>query len=142
MTRFFKKFLSFFFFNDTATTEIYTLSLHDALPISRRVPLRLERARHREPGGAAREAGACCRGGRRGGWRAVPAPLEGRRPDARLRLLRVVGSQDARAAGLGSARRQAGAARGDAALSRRRRDGLAPLRPPPRRGGEKGGSRW
>src|SRR3712207_9545964 len=24
---------SFFFFNDTATTEIYTLSLHDALPI-------------------------------------------------------------------------------------------------------------
>src|SRR5258708_26101942 len=27
-------FLSFFFFNDTATTEIYTLSLHDALPIS------------------------------------------------------------------------------------------------------------
>src|SRR2546425_11875022 len=31
----------FFFFNDTATTEIYTLSLHDALPIWRR----LERAR-------------------------------------------------------------------------------------------------
>src|SRR2546426_894476 len=28
--------LIFFFFNDTATTEIYTLSLHDALPISRR----------------------------------------------------------------------------------------------------------
>src|SRR5256885_12249445 len=31
----------FFFFNDTATTEIYTLSLHDALPISplrRRLP--------------------------------------------------------------------------------------------------------
>src|SRR3712207_7776053 len=26
----------FFFFNDTATTEIYTLSLHDALPISAR----------------------------------------------------------------------------------------------------------
>src|SRR3712207_6990089 len=26
----------FFFFNDTATTEIYTLSLHDALPISER----------------------------------------------------------------------------------------------------------
>src|SRR5258708_12915825 len=25
---------TFFFFNDTATTEIYTLSLHDALPIS------------------------------------------------------------------------------------------------------------
>src|SRR5258707_12972393 len=28
----------FFFFNDTATTEIYTLSLHDALPISRTTP--------------------------------------------------------------------------------------------------------
>src|SRR5258706_1120467 len=28
------KYSSFFFFNDTATTEIYTLSLHDALPIS------------------------------------------------------------------------------------------------------------
>src|SRR5258705_1469136 len=26
-------YFSFFFFNDTATTEIYTLSLHDALPI-------------------------------------------------------------------------------------------------------------
>src|SRR3712207_7417673 len=33
---------SFFFFNDTATTEIYTLSLHDALPISW--------ARERRPG--------------------------------------------------------------------------------------------
>src|SRR2546429_7053598 len=29
-------FVIFFFFNDTATTEIYTLSLHDALPISNR----------------------------------------------------------------------------------------------------------
>src|SRR2546427_326801 len=40
----------FFFFNDTATTEIYTLSLHDALPIyeiverGRRIELRLELA--------------------------------------------------------------------------------------------------
>src|SRR5258708_18558691 len=33
--------ITFFFFNDTATTEIYTLSLHDALPISSR---RFERA--------------------------------------------------------------------------------------------------
>src|SRR2546429_8675257 len=30
----FPVFSFFFFFNDTATTEIYTLSLHDALPIS------------------------------------------------------------------------------------------------------------
>src|SRR2546427_7221724 len=33
-----------FFFNDTATTEIYTLSLHDALPISARLPRRLAQA--------------------------------------------------------------------------------------------------
>src|SRR6266540_7079750 len=35
---------SFFFFNDTATTEIYTLSLHDALPISQPGALPLQRA--------------------------------------------------------------------------------------------------
>src|SRR2546430_13818936 len=35
----------FFFFNDTATTEIYTLSLHDALPIFG------ELEEHRAPGG-------------------------------------------------------------------------------------------
>src|SRR3712207_8789801 len=35
--------LFFFFFNDTATTEIYTLSLHDALPILDR------RSRHSRP---------------------------------------------------------------------------------------------
>src|SRR5256885_7546744 len=34
----------FFFFNDTATTEIYTLSLHDALPIYR---VRCDRSRRR-----------------------------------------------------------------------------------------------
>src|SRR2546428_6195059 len=33
----------FFFFNDTATTEIYTLSLHDALPISVRPGRRRDR---------------------------------------------------------------------------------------------------
>src|SRR2546429_6793768 len=44
-----------FFFNDTATTEIYTLSLHDALPISGRAPRQALR-----------------------GWRP-----EGRRPEAR-----------------------------------------------------------
>src|SRR3989442_8216298 len=35
-----------FFFNDTATTEIYTLSLHDALPISR-IDVHFRRARNR-----------------------------------------------------------------------------------------------
>src|SRR5688572_33439440 len=50
------RFLSFFFFffNDTATTEIYTLSLHDALPISVTVQHRqlgaLARIAHRDPG--------------------------------------------------------------------------------------------
>src|SRR2546425_3392469 len=34
-----RAFYLFFFFNDTATTEIYTLSLHDALPISHRAQL-------------------------------------------------------------------------------------------------------
>src|SRR5205085_3496810 len=32
----------FFFFNDTATTEIYTLSLHDALPISPMEPMHIQ----------------------------------------------------------------------------------------------------
>src|SRR3712207_8208521 len=36
---------SFFFFNDTATTEIYTLSLHDALPICTAPTLRCPDAR-------------------------------------------------------------------------------------------------
>src|SRR2546429_4279022 len=35
--------LFFFFFNDTATTEIYTLSLHDALPISSSAALTAQR---------------------------------------------------------------------------------------------------
>src|SRR5258705_8012442 len=41
--------MSFFFFNDTATTEIYTLSLHDALPIwpARRAAVLDEPPRHR-----------------------------------------------------------------------------------------------
>src|SRR2546430_17678998 len=42
----------FFFFNDTATTEIYTLSLHDALPISRAVGTAL--ARRPDAGGRGR----------------------------------------------------------------------------------------
>src|ERR1019366_10781568 len=41
----------FFFFNDTATTEIYTLSLHDALPIWQR---RRRRGAHRKHAGGQR----------------------------------------------------------------------------------------
>src|SRR2546429_6067752 len=46
----------FFFFNDTATTEIYTLSLHDALPISIRPPAAEAPARGRGPWRATRRA--------------------------------------------------------------------------------------
>src|SRR3989442_7670916 len=42
-------FTCFFFFNDTATTEIYTLSLHDALPILVRPGRRLQRRRGGRP---------------------------------------------------------------------------------------------
>src|SRR2546430_15964443 len=55
----------FFFFNDTATTEIYTLSLHDALPISCRASTRTQRrgtglprpGRPRPPRGAGSSSG-------------------------------------------------------------------------------------
>src|SRR6478672_13736930 len=43
-------FFFFFFFNDTATTEIYTLSLHDALPISGPGPSRRASGRPRPRG--------------------------------------------------------------------------------------------
>src|SRR3712207_6975625 len=57
-------YLFFFFFNDTATTEIYTLSLHDALPI---LP-------------AERQDGNL---GRRTGGGATRTPYLGRRPAVR-----------------------------------------------------------
>src|SRR2546430_8713110 len=44
-------FFFFFFFNDTATTEIYTLSLHDALPISRCNPSRWDGRSMKSPSG-------------------------------------------------------------------------------------------
>src|SRR5438034_11462565 len=49
----------FFFFNDTATTEIYTLSLHDALPISRPAwrSWRIHTGRHCRHGGRSRSSG-------------------------------------------------------------------------------------
>src|SRR5262249_60540585 len=54
VTSFHYSVLPFFFFNDTATTEIYTLSLHDALPIYGRThrtdagPRHQRRARRRD----------------------------------------------------------------------------------------------
>src|SRR3712207_7970615 len=72
--------LYFFFFNDTATTEIYTLSLHDALPIFQVLPGR-GRRRHQGAEGAGRpvRAGAVLpHGGHHGGERArVARPRAG-----------------------------------------------------------------
>src|SRR2546427_1844940 len=68
--------LCFFFFNDTATTEIYTLSLHDALPICRRAGAGSGAARAGDGGGAAR--GHAPVGGRdrceSGGGMVAPGP--------------------------------------------------------------------
>src|SRR2546422_9988562 len=63
----------FFFFNDTATTEIYTLSLHDALPIF---------AGRWPPGSRARRGmrWVCTWHGGRSAWRAgTPRAHSGRR---------------------------------------------------------------
>src|SRR5256885_14173277 len=63
---------SFFFFNDTATTEIYTLSLHDALPIwvlgIRLVDLRTGKPVTREQ--------AAVRVGVRTAWQAIPQRID------------------------------------------------------------------
>src|SRR5256884_2522098 len=70
------KLLRFFFFNDTATTEIYTLSLHDALPISRS-----DTARH--PVAVPRRGLDPHRGGRRrGDARGRCRRVRSRQPDA------------------------------------------------------------
>src|SRR3712207_9250421 len=64
-----------FFFNDTATTGIYTLSLRDALPISRDHGAARDRARGRGRRGGGR--------GARGGW--PDARRRPRRPGERVR---------------------------------------------------------
>src|SRR3712207_7735889 len=64
-------FCSLFFFNDTATTEIYTLSLHDALPICRwriHISYSQRRSLHRgagscpTPGRPSNRSARMCRG--------------------------------------------------------------------------------
>src|SRR5438445_6815075 len=63
-----------FFFTDTATTDIYTLSLHDALPISGRPPvarLRRHPALGRDRAGARARRGGRARAGRAAAPRAV-----------------------------------------------------------------------
>src|SRR5256885_8713916 len=66
--------MSIFFFNDTATTEIYTLSLHDALPIC-------PRPGTNEPVGGVPERGAGAHGRRVSGR----GPRDGSREPARAR---------------------------------------------------------
>src|SRR3712207_8105394 len=65
---------SFFFLNDTATPEIYTLSLPDALPISSPADRRSARARRGPPRGRRRRSAAPRRSSRRS---ASPAPYAG-----------------------------------------------------------------
>src|SRR5260370_29506645 len=89
----------FFFFNDTATTEIYTLSLHDALPILRQSPRDrgqlVERVRVRTLRGqtAADLAGMGSRRPRRR-WPAVPLGRRGRSRGCQLRRLLERASPD------------------------------------------------
>src|SRR5690242_21486227 len=68
----------FFFFNDTATTEIYTLSLHDALPIYECIASRASDPRRgHEPQGLRPVRATEC-----GAGRARPRPRGGRRNGA------------------------------------------------------------
>src|SRR3712207_9191640 len=81
-----------FFFNDTATTEIYTLSLHDALPICRRAG-----ARRRDGGRGPRDRGERARRAPAGpgGPAARARHPQGARPAAAGRA-RVVRSEETR----------------------------------------------
>src|SRR6266496_5153885 len=119
----------FFFFNDTATTEIYTLSLHDALPISDRTPRagcpgtalgragadgRAAGADRAAGAGRARRGGGVLRAGSSGG----PARVRGvrllLRPPGADRAGVRPGTRGARraAAGAGGAHGAGGAGRG------------------------------
>src|SRR2546430_11038889 len=78
--------MPFFFFNDTATTEIYTLSLHDALPISESF-----RSSCGRPTGKLRRSPSCkrCRP-KESPW---TAPLAARRTDRKSTRLNSSHSQ-------------------------------------------------
>src|SRR5258707_9292436 len=67
-----------FFFNDTATTEIYTLSLHDALPIYRNTGFWLGRPTARLNNSLECSAAGCPwrEGGSRNSRRVLPAPRD------------------------------------------------------------------
>src|SRR5256885_3146287 len=117
---------AFFFFNDTATTEIYTLSLHDALPICRclrefRTPFALAGSRVRlahgavraaDPQTATRHLAGALPMDRPGGTEVLPEPP---RPGAARRRVRP--GRDARP--VSHARRAGARARGAAVQARR-----------------------
>src|SRR2546425_4023589 len=97
--------MTFFFFNDTATTEIYTLSLHDALPIS------VGQARQDEVVEVARAAGDLLRA----------VPLRDRRADD------VEGARHAR---VRTSRAPCAPRRRPSGRARSRRASRTPSRPP------------
>src|SRR5438309_5837806 len=122
----------FFFFNGTATTDIYTLSLHDALPIwPHRQPRDRGATLPRRDGtrpGAAREPRRGRAAGRRGG--------SGRRDRPRRVARRHAGregGEDGGGAG-DRARRRAGTAAGELGAIRRTQRGRDPARGPSRAG--------
>src|SRR6267143_50039 len=106
--------VSFFFFNDTATTEIYTLSLHDALPISRRGG-----AQHFRGRGPPQQRAAP------GG----PAPL-GRSPPRAGRNRRLRGARSRAAARIGGDRRRVAGRAGNLSPLESARPRAGDRRPP------------
>src|SRR5256884_8908501 len=78
----------FFFFNDTATTEIYTLSLHDALPIFGLKPQGRKKLQAAEPAVPTAPRQAACSKPVLALAPGLPGPLAfqtSRRPSARIR---------------------------------------------------------
>src|SRR2546427_5001464 len=122
--------LFFFFFNDTATTEIYTLSLHDALPISPPLQDVWRRPRRPRPRAPTSGSGAGGRAPLRAGRPPPPRRVPALPRDARSALRPDRGDDHARAAGpragVGRRGRRGGAPR---AVRRDRRDARATSRP-------------
>src|SRR5215475_6183168 len=78
----------FFFFNDTATTGIYTLSLHDALPIFVDPQAWLADVRARTPSTPSTSSTRCCHGtGRRHGSSSPEQHNQGRLPGGARRCV-------------------------------------------------------
>src|SRR3712207_9306087 len=82
-----------FFFNDTATTEIYTLSLHDALPISRSKMIREETRSCTPSCTRTTTQRRCCERRRQGRSEEHTSELQSRQyPVCRLLLVKIIWS--------------------------------------------------